>query len=322
MRSTSTLFVAAAVLSFLVTPPVAAQAFPSKPVRLVVPFPAGGTGDVIARMLSAPLTRALGQNLLVDNRPGGGTVIGTELVARSPADGHTMLMVFNTFAINPGVRPKLPFDTVKDFAGVTKLATTPLVFAVHPSLPAKQLRDLVAIARARPGELTYGTPVLGGASHIAGEMFKQMAKIDLVHVPYQGAAPATIAVLGGHTTILLGNVSDVVPHAAVGRLRPLAVGSLERSPVLKDVPTVAESYPGFEATLWVGAVVPKATPRDALLRLNTEFGRALDSADLRSGLDKLGLSGAAGTPEQFEAFLTAEMRRNGETARKANIRIE
>jgi tripartite-type tricarboxylate transporter receptor subunit TctC len=182
---------------------VFAQAFPSKPVRLVVPFPAGGALDTIARILAQPLSRAFGHNVIVDNRPGGGTVIATEMVARSPADGHTLLLMANSFTINPAVRSKLPYDSLKDFAGVSRLATVPVIFSVHPSVPAKTFKELIALARARPGELTYATPGPGTNQHLIGEMLKSMARIDINHVPYQGGAPATMAVMGGHTSVLI-----------------------------------------------------------------------------------------------------------------------
>jgi len=300
-----------------------AQSFPSKQVRIVVPFPAGGTGDVVARMVAAPLSKSLGQPVIVDNRAGGGTVIGTELVARSAPDGHTLLTVFNSFTINPAVRPKLPYDTEKDFAAVTLLAQVPFVYAVHPSLPVKSLKDLVALARAKPGALTYATPGPGTGQHLAAEMLKLMAGIDITHIPYQGAAPAVTAVLGGHTTVLVVNVSDVTPYSSVGRLRPLAGTTRERSAAMKDVPSVAEvGFPEYESALWVGLVAPGATPKDTVARLSTEVGRVLQLPDVVAGLDKLGLSGAPRTPEQFTAFIRDELRRNESTARKANIRVE
>jgi len=303
--------------------PATAQSFPSKQVRIVVPFPPGGTGDIVARMVAAPLSKSLGQSVIVDNRAGGGTVIGTELVARSAPDGHTLLTVFNSFTINPAVRSKLPYDTRKDFAPVTLLAQVPFVYAVHPSLPAKSLKELVALARNKPGALTYATPGPGTGQHLAAEMLRLMAGIDITHVPYQGAAPAVTAVLGGHTAVLLVNVSDVTPYSSVGRLRPLAVTTRERSSAMKDVPSVAEAgYPEYESALWVGLVAPGATPRETVSRLATEVGRALQLPEVVSGLDKLGLAGAPRTPEQFATFLRDELARNESTARKANIRID
>jgi tripartite-type tricarboxylate transporter receptor subunit TctC len=302
---------------------VHAQTFPSKPVRLVVPFPAGGALDTIARILVPPLSRALGQNVIVDNRPGGGTVIATEMVARSPADGHTLLLMANSFTINPAVRSKLPYDALRDFAGVSRLATVPVIFSVHPSVPARTFKELIALARARPGELTYATPGPGTNQHLIGEMLKSLAGIDINHVPYQGGAPATMAVMGGHTSVLIINVTESGPHIQAGKLRALAVTSLERSVDFKEVPTLAESgFPGFEAITWFGAVVPAATPREAINRLNAEIVRALQLPDVRNGLGKLGLSAAGTSVEEFDAFIRSELRRNEKVARASNLRID
>jgi len=300
-----------------------AQTFPSKPVRLVIPFPAGGAMDSIARILAQPLGRAFGQNVIVDNRPGGGTVIATELVARSPADGHTVLLMANSFTINPAVRSKLPYDALRDFAGVGRLATVPVIFSVHPSVPARTFKELIALARARPGELTYATPGSGTNQHLIGELLKSMARIDINHVPYQGGAPATMAVMGGHTSVLIINVTESGPHIQAGKLRALAVTSLERSVDFKEVPTVAESgFPGFEAITWFGAVVPAATPRDAINRLNADIVRALQLPDVRNGLSKLGLSAAGTSAEEFDTFIRSELRRNEKIARESNLRID
>jgi len=300
-----------------------AQTFPSKPVRLVIPFPAGGAMDSIARILAQPLGRAFGQNVIVDNRPGGGTVIATELVARSPADGHTVLLMANSFTINPAVRSKLPYDALRDFAGVSRLATVPVIFSVHPSVPAMTFKELIALARARPGELTYATPGSGTNQHLIGELLKGMARIDINHVPYQGGAPATMAVMGGHTSVLIINVTESGPHIQAGKLRALAVTSLERSVDFKEVPTVAESgFPGFEAITWFGAVVPAATPRDAINRLNADIVRALQLPDVRNGLGKLGLSAAGTSAEEFDTFIRSELRRNEKIARESNLRID
>ena len=305
--------------------PIAAhsQTFPSKPVRLVVPFPAGGALDTIARILVPPLSRTLGQNVIVDNRPGGGTVIATELVARSPADGHTLLLMANSFTINPAVRSKLPYDVLRDFAGVARLATVPVIFSVHPSVPARTFKELIALARARPGELTYATPGSGTNQHLIGELLKSMAGININHVPYQGGAPATMAVMGGHTSVLIINVTESGPHIQAGKLRALAVTSLERSVDFKEVPTVAESgFPGFEAITWFGAVAPAATPREAINRLNAEIVRALQLPDVRNGLGKLGLFAAGTSAEEFDTFIRSELRRNEKIARESNLRID
>lgn len=299
-----------------------AQGFPSKPVRLVVPFAAGGTIDIIGRLLAPPLTKALGQNVLVDDRPGGGTAIGTDLVARAPADGHTLLLIGPSFTINLFARERLPYDTVRDFTGVARLAANPLLFSVHPSLPVRTPAALVALARSRPGELTYATASPTGFQRLAGEKFRAMAKIDILNVPYQGGAPAAVAVMGGHATILLGNVSEAAPFVASGKLRAIAVTSLERSEVMKDVPTLHESgFAGYEAINWFGAVTRSSAPAAAIERMSAEFAQALEGQEVKDRLAKLGLSAATMNAEQFNAFLRAEMRSNEKIVRAANIRM-
>ena len=301
------------------------QAYPSGPVRFVVPLPAGGTMDIIARTLGLPVARALGQNVIVDNRPGGGGggIIGTEVVARAPADGHTVLFIGNGFSMNPALRSKLPFDTEKDFTAVARVASNPLVISVHPSLPVKTLKQLVTLARARPGELTFASGTAAGGLRLNAERFKAAAGIDIVNVPYQGGGPAVTAVLGGHTSILIVNVSETVPHVASGRLRPLAVTSLERNSALKEVPTVAESgYPGFEALMWYGVVARAAAPRGAIDRLSAEITRAVQLPEVSDALDRKGLSVAVMKPSEFDAFIRAEIQRNGRIIREINLRVE
>jgi len=305
--------------------PVAAQEFPSNPVRFVVPLPAGGTMDIIARALGQPIARALGQNVIVDNRPGGGGggIIGTEVVARAPADGHTVLFIGNGFTMNPALRVKLPYDTEKDFTAVARVASNPLVVSVHPSLPVKSLTQLVVLARARPGELTFASGTAAGGLRLNAERFRAAAGIDIVNVPYQGGAPAVTAVLGGHTSILIVNVSETVPHVASGRLRPLAVTSLERNGALKEVPTVAESgYPGFEALMWYGVVARAAAPKGAIDRLSAEIARAVQLPEVSNALDRQGLSVATMRPAEFDAFIREEIQSSGRIIREINLRVE
>ena len=314
LASTSMLAIDAAV----------AQEFPSKNVRLVAPFPPGGTVDLLARVLAQPLSRALGQNVIVENRSGGNTVIGAELVVRAPADGHTVLLMASSFTINPLVRSKMPYDTLKDFTGVTRVASNPLVISVHPSLPAKSIRELVALARARPGELTFATASIIGGQRLAMELlFRETAGVALVNVPYNGGAPATTAVMGGHTLMLIANISESAPHIASGRLRGIAVTSLTRSDILPAVPTVAESgYPGFEALNWFGAVARSATPRTAIERLNAEIARALQLPEVKDILGKEGLAPAAMSPEAFDAFMRTEMQRYERIIRALKLKME
>jgi tripartite-type tricarboxylate transporter receptor subunit TctC len=269
------------------------------------------------------LSRALGQNVIVDDRPGGGTVIGVDIVARAPADGHMLLLMGPSFTINPFARSKLPYDTAQDFTGIARLAANPLLFSVHPSLPAKTPRELIALARAKPGELTYGTASPTGFQRLAGEKLRAAAGIDIVNVPYQGGGPAAVAVMGGHTTILLGNVSEAAPFVAFGKLRGIAVTSIERSAVMPTIPTLHESgFPGFEAINWFGAVGRTSMPPAAIERLSVELLRALDAPEVRDGLMRLGLYAAALNPQDFNAFLSAEMQANEKVVRAANIRMD
>ena len=235
---------------------VTAQDFPSKTVRIVVPFPPGGATDVLARALATQLTRSLGQSVVIKNRTGANTLIGAELVARAPADGHTLLFIAPSFSINPLVHSKMPYDTLKDFSGAARAAYSPLVISVHPQVPARDVATLIALARAKPGELTFATSSIIGGQWLAAELFfREVAKVDIFDVPYNGGAPAATAVMGGHTLILISNVSEAAPQVSAGRLRGVAVMSLARAEQVPDVPTLAESsYPGFEAANWYGAV--------------------------------------------------------------------
>ncbi|MDB5927171.1 MAG: hypothetical protein JWN13_6107, partial [Betaproteobacteria bacterium] len=282
--------------------------FPSKPLRIVVPFPPSGSVDVAARALAPPLTKAFGQSVVVDNRPGAGTVIGTELVARAPADGHTFLIAGFTFIANAALRTKLPFDSMRDFVGVARIGTDPYIISVHPSLPVRTAKDIVALARANPGQLTYASNGTGSAQHVTGEMLKQIAKIDIIHVPYQGGAPSAVAVLGGHTTILISTIATVTPHLNAGKLRAIAVTSQTRSDQAKDVPTLAESgFPDFELTSKLGAFARSATPKELINRLGAEIVRALQIPEVKESLFKQGISATPMGPAEFDAIIRAEI---------------
>jgi tripartite-type tricarboxylate transporter receptor subunit TctC len=302
---------------------VPAQTFPSKPIRIVVPFPPGGSNDIVARALAPPLTKALGQNVIADNRPGGLTVVGAEIVARAPADGHTLLMVSFAFLANSALRSRLPYDTLKDFAAVAAVGFTPFMIAVHPSLPVKNVKDLIALARARPGELTYTSPGAGSGQHLTGEMLKLMAKVDILHVPYQGGSPSTIAVLGGHASILISTAATIVPHLATGRLRGLAVTSRMRFDEVKDVPTLAESgLPDFELVAILGLLAPAATPKPIIDRLSGEITRAAQLSEVRESLLKQGILPAPLGPAEFDAYIRAELQKIQKIVRDSNIKLE
>ena len=300
-----------------------AQEFPSKPVRFISPFAPGGGTDTLGRTLAPSLSRALGQNVLVENRPGASTIIGTELVARAPADGYTILIMSPSYTTNPFVRSKLPYDPLKDFTGLTRLASTAMVIAAHPSVPASNVRELVALARANPGALTYGTASIIGAQRIAGELFKNVAKVDITHVPFNGGAPATLSTVGGHTTLLVTNIIEAAPNVRAGKLRALGVTTAKRSEVMPEVPTIAESgYPGFDAGNWFGSVVRAGTPRPILERLYTEIARALELPEVRDPLVRQGLTPSPMTPDQFDAFIRSEMERNSRIIRTLNVKVD
>jgi tripartite-type tricarboxylate transporter receptor subunit TctC len=302
---------------------VQAQSFPSKPLHIIVPFPPGGAADVTSRLLGEHMAKGLGQPVIADNRPGAGAVIGYELGARSPADGHTLLVVFPSFVINPSVKPGLKYDPLKDFRAVGQTISVPMVFAVNPTVPAKSLQELIALARAKPGTIAYGTPGAGTTHHVIGETFRLAAKIDIVHAPFQGGGPAITAAVGGHIPMVLANVSEVVSFAKGGKMRPLAVTTAERAEAMPEVPTVREAgYPEVESTNWSGLVVPAATPPAAIARLNAELGQALRNAEVREKLKTYGMSPAPGTPEQFDAFLQSESVRYGKVVREAGIKAD
>src|SRR5262245_51484355 len=313
----------AAIAAALFAAGAAAQGFPSKPVRLVVPFPAGGSNDVVARAMSQPLSKAFGQSVVVENRPGANTIIGTEVVARAPADGHTVLIVGFTFLSNAVLRPKLPYDPARDFVAVTRLGTQPFVFTVHPSIPAKSIKELVAVARVRPGELAYAVNGYGTAQHISGEWLKILEKIDMKLVVFQGGAPATIAVLGGHASVLISTVAPILQHIPAGKLRALAVTSAERSELLKDVPTMIElGYKDFDITGAMGVFAPAATPKDALERLNAEVIRVVQLPEVKNGMLRDGFIVAPLGPAEYAAFTRVKMEQIRKIAAAAKIKSE
>ncbi len=324
MNSTGTTVITVLLLSAALSAgTAAAQPFPSKVVRLVVPFPAGGSNDVVARALSVPLGKALGQSVVVENRPGANTIIGTEVVARSPADGHTVLIVGFTFLSNAVLRPKLPYDSMKDFVAVTRLGTQPFVFTIHPSVPAKSIKELVAVARARPGELAYAVNGYGTAQHLSGEWLKVLEKIDMKLVVFQGGAPATIAVLGGHASVLISTVAPIVQHIPAGKLRALAVTSAERSDLLKDVPTMIElGYKEFDITGAMGVFAPAGTPKEALERLNAEVMRVVELPEVKNGMLRDGFAVAPQGPAEYGAFTKVKMQQIERIARAARIKLD
>jgi len=301
---------------------VRAQTFPTKVVRLVVGVPPGGSNDTVARALAIPLGAAFGQSVIVDNRPGASQVIAAELVARAPADGHTVFLAGFSFMANAVLRPKLPYDTVKDFVGIAGIGANPLMLSVHPSLPVKNVQELIALARARPGQLAYATPGNGFPQHLAGELLKTMAKIDMLHVPYQGGGPSTISVVGGHNPVLISTIPSMIHHAHSGRLRVLGVTSITRTPLFPEAPTIAESgVPGFDLTSVFGAFVRSGTPKEAINRLSGEILTALNTPDVKTGLLRDGFTATPLNAAEFDALLRVKIDQIRKIVREANIKI-
>jgi tripartite-type tricarboxylate transporter receptor subunit TctC len=309
------------ILAALTASSATAQPFPSKVVRLVVPFPAGGSNDVVARAMSQPLSQALGQSVVVENRPGANTIIGTEAVARAPADGHTVLIAGFTLMSLAALRSKLPFDPLKDFAAVTRLGTQPFIISVHPSLPAKSIKELIAVARARPGQIVYAVNGFGTAQHLSGELLKARSRIDMKLVVFQGGAPSTIAVLGGHAGVLISTLPPIAQHVSSGKLRALAVTSRERSTLLKDVPTVMESgIEEFDFSGAMGVFAPSATPKPALDRLATEVMRVVQLPEVKDGMLRDGFVVVPLGPAEYDAFVRAKVQEIQKIAKAANIK--
>jgi tripartite-type tricarboxylate transporter receptor subunit TctC len=283
--------------------------FPNKPVRFIAPFPPGGSTDLLARLVAQKLTESWGQQVVVENRGGAAGTIGVELAARAAADGYTIVMGHvGTFGVNPTLYPKLSYDAVRDFAPITVLATVPNGMAVHPSLPVKTARDFVALARARPGELLYASGGSGSASHLAGEYLKLLTKINMVHVPYKGTAPAMISMISGETTMTITGMVALGPHIKSNRLKLLGVATLKRLTIMPDVPTLNESgVPGYDANQWYGVLAPAATPRDIVAKLHADIVKVLARTDVKERLAADGAEAVANTPEQFAAHIKAEI---------------
>jgi tripartite-type tricarboxylate transporter receptor subunit TctC len=300
-----------------------AQTFPTKPVRIVVPFPAGGSADFFSRLIGQKLSEGWSQQVIVDNRPGAATVIGTQLVARAPADGYAVLVMANSFTINASMRSNLPYDNNRDFAPVTQLVTSSNVIVAHPSVPARTFGELLALARARPGSLTYSALGPGATQHVAGEMLKAAAKIDMIYVPFAGGAPAVLAVLGGHVSVCIANIQEVGSYVETGKLRALAVTSRERDPAMKNVPTVAESgLPDYAVVTWWGFVVPAGTPVDIVAKISADTARVLKLPDVSAKLIAQGLYPAPSTPAQFDTHIKSETARYAKIVKEAGIKAD
>ena len=298
-----------------------AQQYPAKPIRLIVPFAPGGPADIQARLIGPKLTQAWGQPVIVENRPGGNTIIATELTARADPDGHLVQIISAGFAINVSLYAKLPYDSVRDFTPVTQLTSGPAIVVVHPSLPARSVKELVALARARPGQLTYGSA--GLPSQLAVELFKVMTGTDMVHVPYKGAAPAMVDLIAGHVQVSFPTISGGLPHAQAGRLRALATTGAKRSLATPDLPTMIEAgVPGYVAVNWFGTVVPAKTPAAVVARLSQEIARVLRLPEVGERLLSQGMEPMSNAPEEFAAYIKSEMTKWAKVVKASGAKAE
>jgi tripartite-type tricarboxylate transporter receptor subunit TctC len=298
-----------------------AQSFPAKPVRLIVPFAAGGSTDIVGRTLAQKLNEMWGQPVVVDNRAGGSTVIGTDIVAKAPPDGHTLLVTPAPFTIVPSLSPKLPYDPQKDFEPITLINTTPLVVVVHPGVPAKSVKELVALAKAKPGALNYGSSGSGGSNHLAGELFNAMAGVKMVHVPYKGNAPALTDLVGGHVDLVFNGLTSALPLIKSGKLRALGVTSLKRASALPHISTLDEQgLKGFQAVAWNGLTAPARTPKEIIARLNTDVLKVIRSPELAEKLRAEGSDPVGSTVEEYAAFLRDEIAKWRKVIQLANIK--
>lgn len=301
-----------------------AQSYPAKAIRIIVPYSPGGTTDILSRAIGQKLTDAWGQQILVDNRPGASGMIGAEAAARAAPDGYTVLMAYTAeIVIMPGMMKKMAYDPVRDLAPVTLGAITPMILVAHPSLPVKSVKEFVALARGRPGELPYASAGNGSPAHLAFELMQRSAKISINHVPYKGAAPALVDLLGGHVVIYFSGMPPAMPHVRASKLRALAVSTAKRSPAAPDVPTVAEAgIPGFDVPTWFGVLVPAATPKDIVARLHAGFTQALNAPDVKERMAREGAEVAPMTPEQFGGFIRAELAKFAQIIKESGVRAE
>ena len=314
----------AAVAASAVSSGVAlAQPYPSKSIRMVVPFAPGGGTDVIARHLAARMSESLSRQVVVDNRAGANGIVGSEIVARAPADGYTLLFVSSPHSVNPSLYAKLPYDTLRDFAPVSMAATSPYVLVVHASLPVRNVKELIALAKAKPGQIDYASGGSGSSAHLAAELFNQMAGIKLREIPYKGAGPALTAVLAGQVAVVFGNALTVKPHIESGRLRALGIASPKRSPSAPALPTIAEAgVAGYSADAILGLLAPARTPRPIVDALNAEVHKAMRTPEMVEAMKVVGVDIALSTPEEFARIIESEMQRWGKLVRALNLKVE
>ena len=316
-------FALVGALAVVVVPAAGAQNYPVRAVRVIVPFAPGGGTDNLMRIMSPRLVEMLGQPVIVDNRPGASSQIGTDLVAKAAPDGYTILAVDTSFASNPSLYPKLPYDAVRDFAPVSLLASAPVVLTVHPSVPVRSLRDLIALAKARPGDLNFATGGAGSATHLGMELFKSTAAINIVHIPYKGSGPAAAAVVGGEVAMMFAGPSSAKPHVDTGRLRAIAITGEKRNPALPAVPTFAESgLPGVDSSTYWGVLAPATTPKEVVQTLSAAMAKVLRLPDVRKRLVDLAFDPIGSTPEEHGASIRTEISKWARVIKQANIRVE
>ncbi len=316
---------ALALLAFALLPAAAyAQTYPAKPIRFIVPFTPGGGNDTIARLIGQKLAAATGQQVLIDNRPGAGGAIGAEAAAKSPADGYTIFLAgVATHGINPNLRKKLGYDPVKDFDAVSLIASAPLLVVVHPSLPVKSVKQLVALAKAQPGKINYASNGAGGSSHMAVELFKSMTGTSLVHIPYKGLSPALTELLSGEVQLMFSSAVSMLPQVKAGKLRAIAMTGARRSPAIPDIPTVAEAgIPGYETGSWYGIVAPAGTPRPAIDRLSREVIAIVHAPDITKRLEDEAIIPVGSTPEEFTTHIRNELARWAKVIKQSGIQLD
>ena len=300
-----------------------AQPYPSKPIRIVVPYPPGGFNDTLGRTLADKMQKDWGQTVVVENRPGANTVIGTDYVAKAPGDGYTLLVVAFPFAVTPSLIRDMPYDTLRDFQPIVLAATSPNMLVVNPDVPIHSVQELIASAKAKPRSLSYASTGNGSSNHISMELFKTMAGVDIVHIPYKGSAPAVTDLLGGQVQVMFDNVPNVLQHVKAGKLRALAVTSGKRTPLAPDVPTVAEAgVPGYDLSVWFGVVAPAATPRDIVQKLNAECLKILAMPEVRERFLAQGVEPVGSTPEQFGEHIRAQMAKWAKVVQDAGVKAE
>lgn len=297
--------------------------YPTKPIRVIVGFPPGGSTDVLTRLIGVRLSENLGQQIIVDNRPAAGGTMASELAARANPDGYTLMMAtVASHGINPSLYRKISYDAVKDFSPVTLIATYPLVLAMHPSVQAKTVKDLIDAARAKPGQFRYASSGNGSPGHLSGEIFKTLAKVDLTHVPYKGGAPANVAVLSGEAHVTFATMPGMIPHVRAGKVHGLAVTTAKRSPAAPEIPTIAESLPGFDVSSWAGLVAPAGTPRHIIARVHAETVKVITGREVREALGREGAEPVGNTPEQFAAFIREEVAKWAKAVKQAGAQVD